>query len=138
MKTRPFKYRFAKARLPVYTAIALLLIVISNAAILKAGSESGANPHFNKKHPAASVLLQNQPNPASDHTVIYFYLAQSGPVSLKLYSLSGSVIGYFIDGFQTSGWYSVGFYTGFLTKGEYIYRLMTPWETSTLKMLVAK
>jgi hypothetical protein len=126
------------ARVLSYAVFAFLLIVMSPAAAQGAGAETGVNPHYNKKHPAASVLLQNQPNPASDYTVIYFYLAQSGPVSLKLYSLSGKAIGYFIDGFQTSGWYSVGFNAGFLAKGEYIYRLTAPSLTSTLKMLVAK
>jgi hypothetical protein len=100
-------------------------------------SKTGIRPR-REKPPDATELYQNEPNPASDYTVIYFYLAQSGPVSLKLYSLSGRLIGYFIDGFQQSGWYSVGFHTEFLAKGEFIYRLATPATTSIKKMLVTR
>lgn len=118
-------------------ALALLFVAVP-AHECTAGSETGAVPRFFKVPPAGTVLLQNQPNPASNFTVIYFYLAQSGPVSLRLYSLSGKLIGYFIDGFQSSGWYSVGFYTDFLARGEYFYRLETLSVTSVQKMLVAK
>jgi hypothetical protein len=100
--------------------------------------KTGIRPRQYEKPPDATELYQNEPNPASDYTVIYFYLAQSGPVSLKLYSLSGRLIGYFIDGFQQSGWYSVAFHTDFLAKGEFIYRLHTPATTSIKKMLVTR
>jgi hypothetical protein len=101
-------------------------------------SETGIHPRHNEKPPDITTLMQNEPNPASRYTVICFYLAEPGQVCLQLYSLSGRLIGYFIDGYQLSGWYSVGFYTGFLAKGEYVYRLSTPIATSTRKMLVAR
>jgi hypothetical protein len=109
-----------------------------NSGLGRDSSKTGIRPRRYEKPPEATELYQNEPNPASDYTVIYFYLAQSGPVSLKLYSLSGRQIGYFIDGFQQSGWYSVGFHTDFISKGEFIYRLHTPATTSIKKMLVTR
>jgi hypothetical protein len=120
---------------PNICVIAAFVLMITG---IPCAAETGVNPRFSGRPPAATLLLQNQPNPASNYTTIYFYLAKNGPTSLKLYTISGKLIGYFIDGFQESGWYSVGFRTDFLAKGEYMYRLTTPSVASVLKMLVSK
>ena len=84
-------------------------------------------------------LSQNQPNPASSYTVIYFYVAQTGPVSLKLYDSKGKFIGYFVDGTGVGGTtYRVLFPVGILAAGEYFYCLMTSEFSLVKKMVVVK
>jgi hypothetical protein len=84
-------------------------------------------------------LSQNQPNPASSYTVIYFYVAQTGPVSLKLFDSRGKFIGYFVDGPGVAGTtYRVYFSVGILPKGEYFYSLETSEFVLVKKMIVVK
>jgi hypothetical protein len=96
------------------------------------------DPRRNAIQPEATLLLQNAPNPSTNYTTIAFFLKKPGPASLKLYTISGELIGYFFDGFMISGWYSEGFNTNFLAKGEYIYRLKTPEAILMRKMLVVR
>jgi hypothetical protein len=84
-------------------------------------------------------LSQNQPNPASSYTVIYFYVAQTGPVSLKLYDSRGKFIGYFVDGPGVAGTtYRVFFPVGILAMGEYFYCLKTSGFSIAKKMVIVK
>jgi hypothetical protein len=101
-------------------------------------NETGIHPWRESAPPEGTTLFQNQPNPASSYTIIFFYLAQPGPASLKLYTPQGRMAGYFFDGYELSGWYSVWFNPGFLTKGEYLYRLATPTRILMKKMVVVK
>jgi hypothetical protein len=100
--------------------------------------ETGIHPGRQSAPPEGTTLFQNQPNPASSYTVIYFYLAQSGPASLKLFNPQGRMAGYFFDGYQLSGWYTLWFNPDFLTKGEYFYRLTTSTKILLKKMVVVK
>ena len=91
------------------------------------------------QHGNKDPLSQNQPNPASSYTIIYFYVAQSGPVSLKLYDARGKLIGYFVDGPGTGGTtYRVLFPVNFLAAGEYFYCFMTSEFSIVKKMVVVK
>jgi hypothetical protein len=84
-------------------------------------------------------LSQNQPNPASNFTVIYFYVAKTGPVSLNLFDARGRFIGYFVDGPGVGGTtYRVFFPVGILAAGEYFYCLKTSEFILVKKMLVVK
>jgi hypothetical protein len=89
-----------------------------------------------------TVLLQNQPNPASTYTDIYFFLLEGGPVSLRLYNSAGVEIGYFAVGENGIGlggrWYLVHFRSSTISSGEYYYRLRAPGYVSVKKMTIVK
>ena len=82
--------------------------------------------------------MQNEPNPATGYTIIYFFLKHAGPASLRVYESSGRMVGFFFDDFLSSGWYSVGFFASILTDGRYYYRLAAPDIVDVKKMLVVK
>jgi hypothetical protein len=91
------------------------------------------------RHGSKEPLSQNQPNPASSYTIIYFYIAKTGPVSLKLYDSRGKFIGYFVDGTGLGGTtYRVSFPVGILSAGEYFYCLMTREFSIAKKMVIVK
>lgn len=127
-----FKRLFPKRRI-LYCLVCGVLFSTFHAA-----GETGTRPWRWPQRPQTTLLLQNQPNPTSEYTVISFYLARSGPASLTLYTASGRLVGYFLDGFKEKGWYSVGFCPEFVAMGEYFYRLSTPAGDLLKKMIVVR
>jgi hypothetical protein len=127
-----FKRLFPKRRI----LHCLVLGVLFSMSHVK--GETGTRPWAWPQRLQGTLLLQNQPNPTSAYTVISFYLAQSGPASLTLYTASGRFVGYFLHGFKEKGWYSVGFRPGFIAMGEYFYRLSTPADDLLKKMIVVR
>ena len=116
----------------------------NDTAVFACTEKIKASPLTNTKpwlyrHGSKEPLSQNQPNPASSYTVIYFYIAQTGPVSLKLFDSRGKFIGYFVDGTGVGGTtYRVLFPVGILAAGEYFYCLMTSGFSIVKKMVVVK
>jgi hypothetical protein len=105
---------------------------------IKVSELTGTGPWL-YRHGNKEPLSLNQPNPASSYTVIYFYIAQTGPVSLKLFDSRGKFIGYFIDGTGVGGTtYRVLFPVGILAAGEYFYCLMTSEYSIVKKMVIVK
>lgn len=91
------------------------------------------------RHGSKEPLSQNQPNPATSYTAIYFYVAKTGPVSLKLYNSRGKFIGYFVDGTGVGGTtYRVLFPVWILAAGEYFYCFMTGEFSIVKKMVIVK
>ncbi|RIK81671.1 hypothetical protein DCC62_01660 [candidate division KSB1 bacterium] len=64
-------------------------------------------------------LRQNHPNPFYPHTVIFYTLAESGFVSLKIHDIQGKEVGNLVHAFQSAGNYSVNFVAGDLASGLY-------------------
>ena len=83
-------------------------------------------------------LYQNYPNPFNPSTEIYFTLAKSGNVSLKVFNSLGSVVATLIDGFMESGKHSIKYNAKDSSSGIYFYRLKADNFTSTRKMLSIK
>jgi hypothetical protein len=99
---------------------------------------TGTGPWLPRKD-IKEPVSQNQPNPASLYTVIYFYVARTGPVSLNLYDSRGKFIGYFVDGPCVGGeTYRVLFPVGILAAGEYFYRFKAGELTVVKKMVIIK
>jgi hypothetical protein len=107
------------------------------ATIDKATLSTGIKPWKSFRW-STEPLSQNQPNPAVRYTIIYFNIDHSGPASLKLFTVAGREIGYFIDDFCDAGTYRVKFNVDFLAKGQYFYRLKTPENVYVRKMIVVK
>jgi hypothetical protein len=99
---------------------------------------TGTGPWLHRQG-STEPISQNQPNPASLYTIIYFYVARTGPVSLKLYNSMGKFVGYFVDGPLVGGeTYRVFFPVGILAAGEYFYRFSTAEFTIVKKMVIVK
>lgn len=86
-------------------------------------------------------LLQNNPNPFNPSTIISYKIFTAGPVSLKVYNLTGKQIAVLVDQVHNPGSYSIEFNTGNypeLSSGIYFYKLQTSYSSDIKKMIFAK
>lgn len=88
--------------------------------------------------PNAFDLNQNYPNPFNPSTTIRFAVAQSGPVSLRVYDLLGREVAVLVDGPLTPGYYAAQFDGHNLSSGIYFYRLVASGFVETRKMQLIK
>lgn len=89
------------------------------------------------------LLDQNQPNPFSSETVIYFTIPESTQLDLIIYNSQGQVVKNLMSGKYTTGTYSHSWdgtnNTGnAVDPGIYFYRLQTEKYTATKKMFLLK
>ncbi|MEM8909803.1 MAG: T9SS type A sorting domain-containing protein, partial [Bacteroidota bacterium] len=83
-------------------------------------------------------LLQNQPNPFQDETVIRFALPEASTARLRLYDLSGRTLRY-IEGDFAKGWNEIIVQQADLNAtGVLYYQLDTPTHSGTKKMIVLR
>jgi hypothetical protein len=91
---------------------------------------------------AASGLMlhQNYPNPFNaDHgTSIRFDLPRQAQVSLRLYDMTGRMVGMLLDGTHQAGSYTVRMALPALPSGTYIYRLAVDGESRSARMTITR
>jgi len=98
---------------------------------------SGVHP--NPKRPAPlERLITISPNPGNSSLVARYSLLQAGPVSLKVYDISGRLTGTLFYGFQLPGTYSFTWDASSKASGLYLLRLDTPQATATEKVVIMK
>ncbi|MFA4851091.1 MAG: T9SS type A sorting domain-containing protein [Bacteroidales bacterium] len=83
-------------------------------------------------------LSQNQPNPASDATLVQYEIQNSGNVILEIYDMAGKLILSYDEGKQTAGRHSILIDSEKLRNGIYYYSLKTGKHRLTKKMLITK
>lgn len=88
-------------------------------------------------------LEQNTPNPFNPQTVISFTLAESAGASLEIFDIRGRLIQRFdLSGYSTGRqqvvWRGLDDEGSQQPSGIYFYRLMTPGESATRKMVLMK
>ncbi|QQS37008.1 MAG: endo-1,4-beta-xylanase [Ignavibacteriales bacterium] len=88
--------------------------------------------------PVSFTLEQNYPNPFNPETKINYSLAESGYISLKVYSLLGEEIAVLFEGYKQAGFYESIFNAASLPSGIYMYRLEAGSFTQTNKMILMK
>ena len=93
--------------------------------------------------PAVTSLLQNYPNPFNPSTTIRYRLSKRTHVSLKIYSINGSLIRSLVDERQHSGYKQIvwdGKDEGALpvASGVYFYRLVAGEFVQTKKMILLR
>jgi hypothetical protein len=72
---------------------------ISSSALLTVDSLTGI-----QGQPSQEILhLRISPNPVTDNTAIYYYVPEQGSVSLKIYSMTGKLMGNPVENIQASG-----------------------------------
>jgi hypothetical protein len=84
------------------------------------------------------TLKQNYPNPFNPVTTIQYYMTSTGPVTLKVFNLSGQEVATLVDEVLNAGEYTVYFDASQLASGVYMYRLDTQNYSVSKKMLLMK
>ncbi|MFZ1518370.1 MAG: T9SS type A sorting domain-containing protein [Ignavibacteriaceae bacterium] len=88
--------------------------------------------------PEKFELLQNYPNPFNPSTKIKYQIADSNPVSLKIYDVLGNEVVSLVNEVQSSGNYEVTFDASMLSSGTYFYKLQSGSLVETKKMILIK
>jgi hypothetical protein len=88
--------------------------------------------------PLTFSLGQNYPNPFNPGTTISFTLAESQPVSLRVYDLLGREIAKLHDGPMPAGRYDIRFDAGNLPSGMYFYTLQANGHSQSRSMILLK
>jgi hypothetical protein len=83
-------------------------------------------------------LLTLSPNPFNATTDIRYQMTDGSHVSLKVYNISGGLVGRLVDGMEGAGQHQVTFDGSSLASGIYLYRLETGEYMATGKMLLIK
>lgn len=84
------------------------------------------------------ILDQNYPNPFNPTTRISFDLARTEHVTLKVYDIVGKEVATLVNETRPAGRYSEQFDASRLSSGVYMYRLTTPTQTATKKLVLMK
>jgi hypothetical protein len=100
------------------------------------GSRSGDLPN-------SFVLHQNYPNPFNAETQIRFSLKRAGPVSLKIYTITGALIRTLVAGDLTGGehrtaWNGADDQGRALASGVYFCRLETDGHSESKRMVLMR
>ena len=88
--------------------------------------------------PGSFQLLHNYPNPFSDNTSIEYRLPSAIHVKLEVYDSLGRLISTLVNSQKEAGTYRIPFDGTGLSSGFYIYRLTTPVDTASGKMMLVK
>ncbi len=88
--------------------------------------------------PLKFALEQNYPNPFNPETKITFSLPMQSYVTLEVYNIIGSKVKTLVRGIVEEGIHIYHFNAANLTSGVYMYRLTTPKQTITRKMVYIK
>lgn len=89
-------------------------------------------------------LEQNQPNPFNPSTTIRYSLSTAGPVTLRIYDVTGAVVRALVDDAHAAAGASEATWNGRddggrpVASGVYFYRLQSPNLTLTRKMVLLK
>jgi hypothetical protein len=91
-----------------------------------------------REAPRSFQLLGNWPNPFNPTTTIAFSVAETAPVRLSVYNLSGDRVAVLHEGLAAAGRHEIGFDAGSLPSGLYFSRLEAGSQVSTQRMLLVK
>jgi parallel beta-helix repeat protein len=89
------------------------------------------------------ALCQNNPNPCNPETKISYSLAEAGPVTLKVYNLTGQLVRTLVDEVNASGTYTVRWNGrddsgALVASGVYFYRMVAGNYSQTRRMVMLK
>jgi hypothetical protein len=93
--------------------------------------------------PLTCQLFQNYPNPFNPETWISYQLPQAGPVTIKIYNISGQLVDTLVDGEHAPGTYRVhwdgrNFHGIPAASGIYFCQMKTPQLVQTTKMILLR
>ena len=88
--------------------------------------------------PGEFAVYPNFPNPFNPSTSIHYSIPTSGPLSLRVYDLLGTLVRTLVDEQCEAGGYTVDFDAADLPSGTYIYKLAFDGATLTRRMTLMK
>jgi hypothetical protein len=88
--------------------------------------------------PTSFALDQNRPNPFNPVTAISYKLQTSSHVSLKVYNITGGLVGTLVDRVEEAGSHQVTFDGSELAAGVYLVRLYAGGEVQIQKIVLVK
>ncbi len=88
--------------------------------------------------PSGYALEQNYPNPFNPTTNINYTINEAGPVTLKVYDMTGREVATLVNSKMTAGSHKVSFDASNLASGVYIYMLQSNGVRLTNKMTLIK
>ncbi|QXD16438.1 T9SS type A sorting domain-containing protein [Rhodocaloribacter litoris] len=88
--------------------------------------------------PTRISLGQNFPNPFNPRTTFEYTIDRTMDVKVRVYDVLGRVVATLVDGVQPAATYRVTFDAGDLASGLYLYRLETPNQVITRRMVLLK
>ncbi|MFC1552542.1 CotH kinase family protein [Candidatus Latescibacterota bacterium] len=91
-----------------------------------------------RNSPVAFALGQNYPNPFNPVTTIPFSVAESGRVTIEIYSITGQLIAVIVDDLFAPGTYHAIFTSNNIANGMYFYQIKAKGFTQTRKMVLVK
>lgn len=94
--------------------------------------------YFEKNKITSFLLKQNYPNPFNPQTVISFYMAKAGNITLKIYDNGGRVVQTILKQHMTAGDHKLTWNADSRASGIYYYQLTKDEFTQTKKMLFIK
>lgn len=123
--------------LTTYYADRIQFLTLSEAAEMFRQTEVSADGPL-ADLPAGLQLHQNYPNPFNPVTVIRYELGQTQQVRLEAYDALGRKVALLDHGVRAPGVHEVRFDATHLAGGVYLYRLQTPEQTLTRRMLLVR
>ncbi len=90
------------------------------------------------RKPSTFSLHQNYPNPFNPTTNISFVLAQSEPVTLRVFDARGALVQTLVNRTLPAGEHTITFDAGSLPSGVYLYQIETPSGNQSKKMSLIK
>ncbi len=102
------------------------------------GTTTFVRPTAGSFIPATMELMQNYPNPFNPTTVIRFALPVAEFVTLKVFDVLGREISTVVRELKSAGIHEVSFDASPLSGGTYFYRLETPSQRLTKRMVLIK
>ena len=88
--------------------------------------------------PSVVALNNSYPNPFNPSTTISFSVPVEMNVDLKVYDISGRVVGELMGGMQSQGLYEISWDAGTHASGLYFVRLVAGSEMHTHKIMLVK
>ena len=84
------------------------------------------------------VLNQNYPNPFNPITTIEYEMPKNGNVNVSIYNVKGELVEKLVDGYNTSGKYSIQWNPQNMSSGQYFYQISVDEFVQTKKMVILK
>tara|TARA_B100000809_G_scaffold13768_1_gene12496 strand:- start:38 stop:1942 length:1905 start_codon:yes stop_codon:yes gene_type:complete len=100
--------------------------------------ESLGTDESNPEIPTDYKLSQNYPNPFNPITRIEYEMPQNGNVNVSIYNIKGELVEKLVDGYKSTGKYSIQWNPKNISSGQYFYQISVDGFVQTKKMVLLK
>lgn len=111
---------------------------IADMGALYHDQETGIEEQQGSTNPVEFVLYQAYPNPFNPATMLSYNLPQAELVSLKVYSISGTLVNTLVDGWRDAGVHQFTFEASGLASGVYFVHFTAGDLQQTQKLMLVK